>query len=45
MTIAELLRDPEARQRLLQNARGVLSRHHGATARAVALIHELHSGL
>ncbi len=45
MTIAELLRDLEARQRLLQNARDVLSKHHGATARAAALIHELHSGL
>jgi len=29
----------------LQNARDVLSKHHGATARAAALIHELHSGL
>jgi 3-deoxy-D-manno-octulosonic-acid transferase len=44
-TIAELLRDSEARQRLLQNARDVLSKHHGATARAAALIHELHSAL
>ena len=45
MTIAGLLRDNDARQRLLQNARDVLSNHHGATARAAALIHELHSGL
>ena len=45
MTIAGLLRDNDARQRLLQNARKVLSNHHGATARAAALIHELHSGL
>jgi 3-deoxy-D-manno-octulosonic-acid transferase len=45
MTIAGLLRDNDARQRLLQNARDVLSEHHGATARAAVLIHELHSGL
>jgi len=45
MTIAGLLRDRDARQRLLQNARDVLSKHHGATARAAVLIHELHSGL
>jgi 3-deoxy-D-manno-octulosonic-acid transferase len=45
MTIAGLLRDSDARQRLLENARDVLSKHHGATARAAALIHELHSGL
>jgi len=45
MTIAGLLRDNDARQRLLQNARKVLSNHHGATARAAVLIHELHSGL
>jgi 3-deoxy-D-manno-octulosonic-acid transferase len=45
MTIAGLLRDSDARQRLLQNARDVLSKHHGATARAAVSIHELHSGL
>ena len=45
MTIAGLLRDGDARQRLLENARDVLSKHHGATARAAALIHELHSSL
>jgi len=45
MTIAGLLRDNDARQRLLQNARKVLSNHQGATARAAVLIHELHSGL
>jgi len=45
MTIAGLLRDGDARQRLLENARDVLSNHHGATARAAVLIHELHSGL
>jgi 3-deoxy-D-manno-octulosonic-acid transferase len=44
-TIAELLRDSEARKRLVQNAHEVLSEHQGATARAAALIHELHSGL
>src|SRR4029077_9618310 len=43
MTIAGLLRDSDARQRLLQNARDVLSKHHGATARAAVLIHELQS--
>jgi 3-deoxy-D-manno-octulosonic-acid transferase len=41
LTIAELLRDSEARQRLVQRAREVLSSHQGATARAAALIHEL----
>jgi 3-deoxy-D-manno-octulosonic-acid transferase len=45
MTIAELLRDSDARQRLLENARDVLSKHYGATTRAAALIHKLHSGL
>jgi 3-deoxy-D-manno-octulosonic-acid transferase len=45
ITIAELLRDSDARQRLLQNARDVLGKHHGATARAAGLIHELHSAL
>lgn len=44
LTIAELLRDGDARQRLVQNAHEVLSRHQGATARAAALIHELNSG-
>jgi 3-deoxy-D-manno-octulosonic-acid transferase len=39
--IAELLRDSEARQRLVYNAREVLSAHQGATARAAALIHAL----
>jgi 3-deoxy-D-manno-octulosonic-acid transferase len=41
--LAELLHDREARQRLVQNAREVLSEHQGATARAAALISELHS--
>jgi 3-deoxy-D-manno-octulosonic-acid transferase len=39
--IAKLLRDSGARQRLVQNAREVLSAHEGATARAAALIHVL----
>jgi 3-deoxy-D-manno-octulosonic-acid transferase len=42
-TVAELLRDTEARQRLVQNAHAALSEHQGATARAAALIHELGS--
>lgn len=41
--LAELLYDREARQRLVQSAREVLSEHQGATARAAALISELHS--
>jgi 3-deoxy-D-manno-octulosonic-acid transferase len=39
--VIELLRDKEARGRLVQNARQVLSAHQGATARAATLIHEL----
>jgi 3-deoxy-D-manno-octulosonic-acid transferase len=39
--VAELLRDRELCQRLVQNAHEVLSEHRGATARAAALIHEL----
>jgi 3-deoxy-D-manno-octulosonic-acid transferase len=39
--VEELLRDSEARQRLVQNAREVLNRHRGATARAAKLIVEL----
>jgi 3-deoxy-D-manno-octulosonic-acid transferase len=39
--IAELLRDNAARERLVQNAREVLSKHEGATARTAALVHEL----
>jgi len=39
--IAELLRDSAARQRLVQNAREVLTEHQGATARTAALIHAL----
>ena len=40
-TITGLLQDSQMRQRLVQSAREVLSRHEGATARAAALIHEL----
>ena len=43
--IIELLQDTEARQRLVQNAREVLSPHKGATERAAALVHEVHSVL
>src|SRR5213080_3861047 len=41
--IVELLRDTEARQRIVQNAREVLSTHKGATERAAALVHQLKS--
>jgi 3-deoxy-D-manno-octulosonic-acid transferase len=40
-TIAKLLRDSGACQRLVQNARDILSTHEGATARTAELIHEL----
>jgi 3-deoxy-D-manno-octulosonic-acid transferase len=43
--IVELLRDSDGRQQLVNNAREVLKTHQGATARAAALIHELHSSL
>jgi 3-deoxy-D-manno-octulosonic-acid transferase len=43
--IAELLRDSEARKRLVQRAQEVLSEHQGATTRTAALIHELNRGL
>jgi 3-deoxy-D-manno-octulosonic-acid transferase len=39
--IIELLQDIEARQRLVQNAREVLSTHKGATERAAALVHQV----
>ena len=39
--VVELLRDGEARQRLVQNARAALSEHEGATARTAKLVHEL----
>jgi 3-deoxy-D-manno-octulosonic-acid transferase len=44
-TITGLLQDSQMRQRLVQSAREVLSRHEGATVRAAALIHELGSSL
>jgi len=43
--LAELLRDANARKRLVQNARAALSDHQGATARAAALVRELRSTL
>jgi 3-deoxy-D-manno-octulosonic-acid transferase len=43
-TIENLMGDTEARQRLVRNAREVLDQHRGATARAAALIANLHSG-
>jgi len=39
--IANLLRDSEARQRLVHNAHAALSEHEGATARTAALVHKL----
>jgi len=42
--VAELLRDGDARKRLVQNARAVLSEHQGATARAARLVHEYSPG-
>ena len=39
-TITGLLQDSQMRQRLVQSAREVLSKHEGATARAAALIQE-----
>jgi 3-deoxy-D-manno-octulosonic-acid transferase len=44
-TISGLLRDSEARQRIVQRACEVLSEHQGATARTAALIHELNPSL
>jgi 3-deoxy-D-manno-octulosonic-acid transferase len=42
-TIGELLRDSEARQRLVQNAHAALNEHKGGTARTARRIHELGS--
>jgi 3-deoxy-D-manno-octulosonic-acid transferase len=39
--VGELLRNSEARRRLVQSAREVLGEHKGATARTAALIHQL----
>ncbi len=41
--VADLLRDGDARNRLVQNAHTALSEHQGATARAASLIHEIGS--
>ena len=41
--VTELLRDGDARKRLVQNAHTALSEHQGATSRAASLIHELGS--
>jgi 3-deoxy-D-manno-octulosonic-acid transferase len=43
--VADLLRDGDARKRLVQNACAALSDHQGATARAAALVHKLRSTL
>jgi len=43
--VADLLRDGDARKRLVQNARAALSDHQGATARAAALVREFRSTL
>jgi 3-deoxy-D-manno-octulosonic-acid transferase len=40
-TFSELLRDGEARNRVVQNARAVLSEHKGGTARTAELVHGL----
>lgn len=42
--VAELLRDDDARKRLVRNARAALSEHQGATARAAGLIHRYSPG-
>jgi hypothetical protein len=39
--IANLLRDPGLRQKLVRNARGALDQHRGATTPTAALINEL----
>ena len=39
--VTELLRDVDARQRLVRNAQVALREHQGATARAAALVHAL----
>ena len=39
--VAELLRDGDARKRLVQNAHTTLAEHQGATACTAALVHEL----
>jgi 3-deoxy-D-manno-octulosonic-acid transferase len=39
--VTQLLQDNAARECLVRNARQVLSKHEGATARTAALVHEL----
>jgi len=39
--VANLLRDSEARQRLVENAHAALNEHKGGTARTAKLVHEL----
>jgi 3-deoxy-D-manno-octulosonic-acid transferase len=39
--VGELLRDSEARQRLVENAHAALNEHKGGTARTATLVHEL----
>src|SRR5437764_52246 len=41
--LAELLRDSDARKRLMQNAWTAVIEHQGATARTAALVHQLYS--
>jgi 3-deoxy-D-manno-octulosonic-acid transferase len=43
-TIAQLLRDSGARQRLVENAHAALSEHRGATVRTAKLVHSLRPG-
>ena len=40
-TLGTLLRNPEARERLIRNAHGVLDRHRGATERTAGLLEKL----
>jgi 3-deoxy-D-manno-octulosonic-acid transferase len=42
-TVGELLRDSDARQRLVQNAHAALGEHQGGTARTATLVHGLGS--
>jgi 3-deoxy-D-manno-octulosonic-acid transferase len=41
--MSALLADPERREMMVRNARSVLEKHHGATARTARLIVDLHS--
>ena len=40
-TVAELLRDSESRQRLVENAHAALNEHKGGTVRTAKLVHDL----